>query len=98
MIQRSLVTSLLVVLFGTATWAAGYTSSEPTSPAADATATASATTGTPTTAKADASAAKTDPSRQTIREMPLLERPNRPGHFYGNTVRRVHNFRTARGS
>ena len=28
--------------------------------------------------------------RQVIRQMPLLERPNRVGHFYGNTVRRVH--------
>jgi hypothetical protein len=27
--------------------------------------------------------------RQTIRSTPLLERPNRPGHFYGNTVRRI---------
>ena len=27
-------------------------------------------------------------SRQEIRSMPILERPNRPGHFYGNTVRR----------
>ena len=27
--------------------------------------------------------------RQTIRNTPLLERPNRPGHFYGNTVRRI---------
>jgi hypothetical protein len=24
---------------------------------------------------------------QTIRQMPLLERPNRPGHFIGNTIR-----------
>lgn len=28
--------------------------------------------------------------RQAIRQMPLLMRPNRPGHFYGNTVRRLH--------
>ncbi len=26
-------------------------------------------------------------TREAIRSMPLLERPNRPGHFYGNTVR-----------
>lgn len=32
-------------------------------------------------------------TRQEIRNMPLLERPNRPGHFYGNTVRRLHNRR-----
>jgi len=24
---------------------------------------------------------------QTIRQMPLLQRPNRPGHFIGNTIR-----------
>ena len=29
-------------------------------------------------------------TRQDIRNMPLLERPNRPGHFHGNTVRRLH--------
>lgn len=27
-------------------------------------------------------------TRQQIRSMPILERPNRFGHFYGNTVRR----------
>lgn len=27
-------------------------------------------------------------SRAQIRSMPLLERPDRPGHFYGNAVRR----------
>ena len=27
--------------------------------------------------------------REAIRNTPLLERPNRPGHFYGNTVRRI---------
>ena len=26
--------------------------------------------------------------RAAIRAMPILERPSRPGHFYGNTVRR----------
>lgn|GEM_PF-3949995 len=31
--------------------------------------------------------------RQVIRQMPLLERPYRVGHFYGNTVRRIH-YRT----
>ncbi len=25
-----------------------------------------------------------------VRELPLLERPNRLGHFYGNTIRRRH--------
>lgn len=28
--------------------------------------------------------------RDAIRSMPLLERPNRFGHFYGNTVRRLY--------
>ena len=27
-------------------------------------------------------------SRRNIRQMPILERPSRPGHFYGNAVRR----------
>ncbi len=27
-------------------------------------------------------------TRREIRAMPILERPSRPGHFYGNTVRR----------
>ncbi len=29
-------------------------------------------------------------SREQIRSMPILERPSRPGHFYGNAVRRKH--------
>lgn len=29
-------------------------------------------------------------SRQAIRNLPILDRPNRFGHFYGNTVRRMH--------
>ncbi len=28
-----------------------------------------------------------------IRRMPLLRRPNRPGHFIGNTIRRNHALR-----
>lgn len=35
-------------------------------------------------------AARRPMSRQEIRSMPILDRPNRPGHFYGNTVRRRH--------
>ncbi len=27
---------------------------------------------------------------RTIKSMPITERPNRAGHFYGNTVRRVY--------
>lgn len=34
--------------------------------------------------------------RSHVRSMPLLERPNRPGHFYGNNVRRVHHWRHGR--
>jgi hypothetical protein len=30
--------------------------------------------------------------RQVIRSMPITSRPNRPGHFYGNTVRRLNSF------
>lgn len=28
--------------------------------------------------------------RESIKQMPLTQRPNRPGHFYGNNVRRLH--------
>ena len=28
--------------------------------------------------------------RAQIKSMHILNRPNRPGHFYGNTVRRLH--------
>lgn len=31
--------------------------------------------------------------REAIRSLPLLERPNRPGHIYGNTVRRIYHRR-----
>ena len=36
--------------------------------------------------------------REAIRQMPILNRPSRPGHFYGNTVRRRHAMRTGRGN
>lgn len=29
--------------------------------------------------------------REAIRQLPILQRPSRPGHFYGNTVRRLNN-------
>ncbi|MEN0110442.1 MAG: hypothetical protein AAF805_07950 [Planctomycetota bacterium] len=32
-------------------------------------------------------------SEAEVRATPMLERPNRIGHFYGNTVRRLH-YRT----
>jgi len=31
-----------------------------------------------------------------VQKMPVLERPDRFGHFYGNTVRRLHRRRVAR--
>lgn len=36
------------------------------------------------------SAAARTLTRQEIRAMPIEKRPNRIGHFYGNTVRRRH--------
>lgn len=42
------------------------------------------------TAAAPVQAASTSLSRAEIRSMPIDNRPNRPGHFYGNTVRRRH--------
>jgi hypothetical protein len=35
-------------------------------------------------------------SRAAIRQMPITARPSRPGHFYGNTVRRMHRLRGGR--
>jgi hypothetical protein len=32
--------------------------------------------------------------RSQIRQTPMLERPNRVGHIYGNNVRRMHHLRT----
>ena len=37
--------------------------------------------------ESQASAAYTAAQRAAIRSMPIETRPNRPGHFYGNTVR-----------
>lgn len=39
------------------------------------------------TAVEDSSAAYTPAQRAAIRSMPITQRPYRPGHFYGNTVR-----------
>jgi hypothetical protein len=44
----------------------------------------------PAISPGEASAAATTLTRAEIRAMPILERPNRPGHFYGNAVRRRH--------
>lgn len=38
-------------------------------------------------------AAAMNMSRRDIRQMPVVERPSRPGHFYGNTVRRQYHRR-----
>lgn len=35
--------------------------------------------------------------RQAIRRLPIQMRPDRPGHFYGNTVRRIHRQRVYGG-
>ena len=35
-------------------------------------------------------------SREQIRSLPIVERPNRPIHFYGNAVRRRHHRATGR--
>lgn len=32
-------------------------------------------------------------AEREVKTLPLLERPNRLGHFYGNTVRRLHHGR-----
>jgi hypothetical protein len=36
--------------------------------------------------------------RESIKQMPILERPHRFGHFYGNTVRRVNQRRNRAGN
>ena len=50
------------------------------------------TSGQPRT-PANPTSTRADLTREQIRQMPLLERPNRPGHFYGNTVRRLYQGR-----
>lgn len=37
----------------------------------------------------------TNLSREQIRSMPVVERPSRPGHFYGNAVRRRYHRQVA---
>ena len=39
---------------------------------------------------------RTTMTREEIRSLPITERPNRPGHFYGNTVRRLSSRRGGR--
>jgi len=48
------------------------------------------------TSEAEAARLRRNVSVEEIRAMPIVERPNRPGHFYGNTVRRVHHIRHGR--
>lgn len=45
-------------------------------------------------ALADGPVIATGAQRQQIRATPILERENRPLHFYGNTVRRLHERQT----
>jgi len=40
-----------------------------------------------------ASAVYTPAQRAAIRATPITQRPYRPGHFYGNTVRTLNRFR-----
>lgn len=44
--------------------------------------------GTFATPVAAPASAATNLTRAEIRAMPIHNRPSRPGHFYGNTVRR----------
>lgn len=37
----------------------------------------------------NSASAYTSAQRAAIRSMPIEQRPNRPGHVYGNTVRRL---------
>jgi hypothetical protein len=39
----------------------------------------------------------TPSQRARLRTVPIVQRPNRPLHFYGNTVRRVYHTRVFRG-
>jgi hypothetical protein len=36
----------------------------------------------------------TGKQREELKATPIINRPSRPLHFYGNTVRRIHNRRT----
>jgi hypothetical protein len=45
-------------------------------------------------AMADGPIVATGAQRQQIRATPILERENRPLHFYGNTVRRINTRQT----
>lgn len=42
----------------------------------------------PELATAQSAISRVRESEAAVKEMPLIERPNRIGHFYGNTVRR----------
>ncbi|MDP1562048.1 MAG: hypothetical protein Q8M16_11775 [Pirellulaceae bacterium] len=46
-------------------------------------------------AMADGPIIATGAQRQQIRATPIVERENRPLHFYGNTVRRAHARQTS---
>ncbi len=38
---------------------------------------------------------KTPLERRQLRSVPIINRPNRPGHIYGNTVRRLYYGRSS---
>jgi len=57
---------------------------------------ASCALGAGETARPPVAAPYSGTARQEIRQMPLLERPNRPGHFIGNNIRRMYYGRGAR--
>lgn len=59
-------------------------------PEAQSSTPAAASSEAKTSAKSTPTARRTGYTRSEIRSMPILERPSRPGHFYGNTVRRRH--------
>jgi len=54
--------------------------------------------GTTTIARAlNATARARSAYRQSIQRLPIQLRPDRPGHFYGNTVRRIYRRRAHGG-
>ena len=49
-----------------------------------------------TEAEAQVGMIATPAQRAALQSTPIVSRPNRPGHFYGNTVRRIHQRRMGR--
>lgn len=82
MLRRSLFVGFVMVAVGLGAWAFFESRASAEEQAASA-----------ATTKATASATY----RQQIRALPILERPNRFGHFYGNSVRRANGVYNGRG-